>query len=234
MADLPLSHIPLLFALGLLFLLGFISYATYRTGQLLKVWEPEMNLLLLPTENMARLGMIGVCVVLGLVSGVGASTLGWRPAAPVEDVGLGVAAGLGLSLALALPTLWVKAHRPHWYSDVIVRSILPRSRREWPAVVVALLPVALLEELIFRSLLLGGLSPYVNVVFFAVAASIYFGLLHMPQGEWGVLGVSLVGLALSALFLWRGSLLVVVVAHWVANVAQLAQARWWAQRARED
>ncbi|NOX63986.1 MAG: CPBP family intramembrane metalloprotease [Chloroflexi bacterium] len=213
---------PILFFLGLAILLTFISFATYRTGQLLKEWEPEENLLLSPFENGMRLVLVGLCFGLGLLSGQEAAVLGWTPTQPWKDAAIGLAIGAAIPLVLLPPTLWVQRHRPEWHSDVVLRSIRPRNRGQWPAVLLALLPVALLEELIFRSLLLGGLSPYVNVAFFAVAVSIYFGLLHLPQGEWGVIGVTLVSLLLSGLFLWRASLLLVVIAHWTANVGQLA------------
>ena len=215
---------PILFTIGMLIMLGFVSFATFRTSEILQTWTPEENLLLIPAENIVRLVMIAACVGLGFLSPVGPRELGWTPTDPLGDIGIGVAVGLGISLAMALPTLWVMRHHPEWYSDVVLRSIRPRSLKEWPLVILALLPVALLEELLFRSLLLGGFSPYVNVIFFAIAASILFGLLHRPQGEWGVVAVTVIALVLSALFMWRGSLLVIVVAHWVANIAQLLQA----------
>ena len=215
---------PILFTIGMLIMLGFVSYATFRTSEILQTWTPEENLLLIPAENIVRLVMIALCIGLGLLSPVAPKELGWIPADPLGDIGIGVVVGLGISLAMAPPTLWVMRHRPEWYSDIVLRSIRPRTRREWPLVILALLPVALLEELLFRSLLLGGFSPYVNVIFFAIAASLLFGLLHRPQGEWGVVAVTVVALVFSALFMWRGSLLVIVVAHWVANIAQLLQA----------
>ena len=215
---------PILFIIGMLIMLGFVSYATFRTSEILQTWTPEENLLLIPAENIVRLVMIALCIGLGLLSPVTPKALGWIPTDPLGDIGIGVVVGLVISLAMAPPTLWVMRHHPEWYSDIVLRSIRPRSRKEWPLVILALLPVALLEELLFRSLLLGGFSPYVNVIFFAVAASILFGLLHRPQGEWGVVAVTVVALVFSALFMWRGSLLVIVVAHWVANIAQLLQA----------
>ncbi len=220
----------LLFGFGLALLLGFVSFATYRTGQLLATWQPEQNLLLLPFENIARFGMIAVAIGLGIISGRGPEALGWVSAQPLQDILIGVAVGIGISLALLLPSLWVKRNRPQWQSDVVLNSIRPRSRRQWPLVLLALIPVALLEELLFRSLLLGGFAPFVNVWWFALAASILFGLLHRPQGEWGVVAVTLVSLVFSALFLWRTSLLLVVAAHWMANVSQLVQAAWREKR----
>lgn len=220
----------LLFGLGLSLLLGFVCFATYRTGQVLATWKPDQNLLLLPGENIVRLVMIGIAFGLGAISGRGPEALGWVTAQPWEDMLIGLAVGLGISLALLLPSLWVKRHRPQWQSDVVLESIRPRNRRQWPLVLLALIPVALLEELLFRSLLLGGFEPVVNIWWFALAASIVFGLLHRPQGEWGVAAVTVVSLVFSALFLWRHSLLLVVAAHWMANVAQLAQAAWLERR----
>ena len=222
---------PILFVVGLVLLLGFVSFATYRTGQLLETWQPEENLLLLPFENLARLVMIAAGFGLGWLSGLGPAALGWIPTDLVGDIGIGLVTGVTISLALLPPTLWVQRHRPQWQSDVVERAIRPRNRGQWPLVLLALIPVALLEELLFRSLLLGGFAPYVNVLFFAVAASILFGLLHRPQGEWGVVGVTVVGLILSALFLWRLSLWVVVIAHWTANAGQMIQAEMLNRRA---
>ena len=223
----------IVFTLGITLLLVFVSFSTLRTNRLLKVWEPEENLLLLPLENVFRLGMIAFCVGLGLLSGVPPQILGWTPVDIGGDVLIGAAAGVGMSLALLPASYWVQRHRPDWYSNVVLRSIRPRTRRQWPFVLLALIPVAVLEELLFRSLLLGGFAPYLNVIFFAVAVSILFGLLHLPQGEWGVVGVTVVALVLSALFLWRSSLLLVVVAHWTANVFQLIQAEWFDSRPDE-
>ena len=212
---------PPLFLIGLFALLTFISLATWRTNQVLREWLPEENLLLSPPENFARLGLIVLSVGLGLLSGEDWRSLGWLPQHPLGDVLIGVLVGALLPLLLYYPSKWVEIHHPEWYSDVVVRSIRPRSAREWPWVVAALLPVALMEELLFRSLLLGAFAPHVNIVYFVIGVSVFFGLLHLPQGEWGVVGVILVSLLFSVLFLWRQSLLLVVVAHWLMNVMQL-------------
>jgi len=215
---------PIVFTVGMIIMLGFVSYATYRTGDVLETWTPEENLLLNPPENVIRLVMIALCIGLGLLSPVGPKELGWIPTDPLGDIGIGIVVGVSISLVAAPITTWVIHHHPEWYSDVVLRSIQPRTRREWPLVILALLSAVLVEELIFRSLLLGGFSPYVNVVYFAIAAAILFGLLHFPQGQYGVVAVIIVALVLSALFLWRESLLVIVVAHWVTNIGQLIQA----------
>ena len=220
---------PILFTVGLLILLGFVSYATFRTSEILQQEPPEENILLIPAENVVRLVMIALCIGLGFLSPAGFTALGWIPSDPLGDIGIGVVTGVGISLVATPLTTWIIRRRPEWYSDIVLKSIRPRTRRQWPLVILALLPAVLLEELLFRSLLLGGFPPYVNILFFAVAASIFFGLLHRPQGEYGMAAVTVVALLLSALFLWRVSLLVVVVTHWVTNIAQLWQAERYEQ-----
>jgi len=210
-----------IFLTGLLALLAFISLATWRTNQVLKEWEPTENLLLSPPENIARLGIIAISIGLGLISGESLQTLGWRPAHPLGDVMLGGLVGVLIPLLLYYPSQWVETHHPEWYSEVVIKSIRPRTRQEWPWVILALLPIAVMEELIFRSLLLGAFSPHVDIIYFVIGVSIFFGLLHLPQGEWGVIGVIFVSLIFSALFLWRQSILVVIVAHWLMNIMQL-------------
>lgn len=210
-----------LFLIGLLVLLSFIAIATYRTNQVLKEWTPEENILLSLPENIARLVMIIIAVGLGFLSGESYRALGWLPPHPLSDVGIGITMGILLPVLLFFPSRWVETHHPEWYSDVVIRSIRPRSPREWPWVILALLSVAFMEEMLFRSLLLGAFAPHVNIIYFVIGVSILFGLLHLPQGEWGVSGVILVSLILSVLFLWRESILVVFIAHWMMNVMQL-------------
>ena len=47
-----------IFVLLTLALVIFISYGTYATAQLLRHWQPDRNLLLLPAENLIRLLLI--------------------------------------------------------------------------------------------------------------------------------------------------------------------------------
>ncbi len=223
-----------LFVFGLLVILIFIAYATYRTNQALQVWTPEENLLLSLPENIARFVFIALGVGLGFLSGEDFHTLGWQPLDPLGDIFIGIGLGVILPLLLYYPSRWIETHHPEWYSDIVVKSIRPRHPGQWPWVILALLPVALMEELYFRSLLLGAFAPHVNIVAFVIGVSVIFGLLHMPQGEWGVVGVILVSLVLSVVFLWRESLLVVVIAHWLMNTVQLVLEAWTRGQADES
>jgi membrane protease YdiL (CAAX protease family) len=206
---------------------------TYRSGQLLReleVTSPDElarlgNLLLAPPENAFRLLLIAGCVALGRVSGLPAWRLGWTAATPLADVTWGLGLGIGASLILFPVTRWVVARfEPELYSPLVLRNILPHNRREWVLVPLAFAPAALLEELLFRSLLLGGFSVFLPPVLLAVGGSVVFGVMHAPQGRLGVAIAGLLSLGLCALFLWRGSLLAPLAAHYAINVAQLVRA----------
>jgi uncharacterized protein len=138
----------------------------------------------------------------------------------------GLAAGLALALSLMVLG-YATVH--YWgqgvHSPRIVRYILPVNRREWVGVSLALLPAAALEELLFRSLPLAGLSWLISPWILLWPLALFFGLLHWPQGWWGVAGTTLAAIALSLLFLATGSFWIALVAHYVANLVQLLIAR---------
>jgi membrane protease YdiL (CAAX protease family) len=203
-------------------LTAFISWGTFQTARLLRVWQPDRNLLLLPAENAVRGVMVLACIGLGLLSGLPAATLGWAPADPRGDVLWGILVGAGLALVLAVgSSLAVRRWGRRVYSPTVILSVLPADRREWGLVLLALIPAIALEELLFRSLLLGGLSPVLPQGLLLVGLAAYFGLLHLPQGALGIAGTALAGLGLGLLFIGRGSLLAPLIAHYVADVIQL-------------
>lgn len=212
----------IIFVAGTLILTAFIAWATYRSAQMLKQIEVDFNLLLLPAENLMRVGLIVTCLVLGYISGVSREQLGWVSRIPLSDVAAGVGMGVIVQLALNALTEWaIKRFGRHIYSPVVVLSILPRSRDEWAPVLLALFPAVLVEELLFRSLLLGGLAVILPVPLLIVGTALLFGGMHSPQGTLGVVMTAMVSLLLAGLFLWRGTLLSPLVAHYVVNLLQL-------------
>jgi len=204
---------------------AFIGYGTYMTARLLRTWQPDYNLLLLPAENWLRLGLIGLCLALGLLSGLSRQELGWVTTDWPTHVGWGAVWGSGLALFFYLTTHWLIGHGDgRFYSTVIIKAITPRNRRELGLVLLAMGPVVLLEELLFRSLLIGGLRPLLPLPVLVIGWSILFGLLHQPQGSWGMIGAGLAGLLLSYLFVASGTVVLPVVAHYLTNSIQLLQA----------
>ncbi len=214
----------LIFLAGTFAILIFLMWGTYQTAVYLRQVPVRFNLLLLPAENGLRLMLILACILLGQVSGLPYAVLGWQSRLP-GDLVLGLV--IGILVALVVPPLTqaaVNRFGKQIYSPVVVLHILPRSRREWLFVPLALISSVLLEELLFRSLLLGGLGNFVPPVLLAVIWSLVFGSMHLPQGILGIVVAAGLGILLSGLFLVTASLLAPFVAHYVINLAQIVWA----------
>jgi membrane protease YdiL (CAAX protease family) len=216
----------LIFAAVLALLILTLGAATWYSGRLLRRLIPPVNLLLTLPDTLLRLVLILVCIALGLWLGPGVGALGWRTDRLVQDALIGAAA----AVLLAPGFMWVgyvvvRRWGPEIYDNRLLRAIVPVNRGEWFGVVLALAPAAVLEELLFRSLPLGGLtwlaSPWVLMWPF----SLLFGLMHASQGQWGLVGTALMGLLLSALFLYTGSIWAPIVAHWLLNVTEVTLAQ---------
>lgn len=213
------------FLVGLSILTIFISYSTLATARLLKRWQPPENPLLDRVDAILRFFLIALCIVLGLFSGLDAAALGWTFQQPLRQMLIG--AGIGMTLALVLLELSRQAGKrggERFVSHRFIEMILPRSKAEAYRIALALGPVVFLEELLFRSLLIGGLSPLFPAPLLMVFVSILFGVLHAPQGLWGMVGAGAAGMIFGTLFLAEQSLIAPVVAHYVANVVQIALA----------
>ncbi len=215
----------LVFVVGTFGILLLLAFGTFQTALYLRRVAIRFNPLLLPAESIMRLALIAVCIWLGMTSGLSYRALGWTSLDWGRDGALGLL--VGVFVACAVPVLTqvaIKALGTHVYSPVVVRSVLPRTRREWLLVPLALIWSVLLEELLFRSLLLGGLGQFAPPVLLALAWSVVFGAMHLPQGSLGVVVAGAMGLALSALFLATTSLIAPLVAHYVINLLQLVWA----------
>lgn len=135
---------------------------------------------------------------------------------------VGVAAGVGLSLANALAG--GLADRFDGDPSEELRELLsPETLAGWAVLLGGVLPIiAGFEELLFRAALVGafsigfGVSPWALVAF----SSIVFAVGHGAQGTLGVVVTGLLGAALGALFVVTNSLLAVVVAHYLVNAVE--------------
>jgi membrane protease YdiL (CAAX protease family) len=213
-----------LFLAGVSVLTTFIGYGTYRTAQLLKTWRPETNILLHPLENAGRVGLILLCLGLGKLSGLDAASLGWQIADWEQQLILGAMIGLGLGAIFYYLTHWLKTQTDQKiYSSVILDLIAPQTFTELLLVLFWMGPVVLLEELLFRSLLLGGLAPLLPLPLLLLGLGLLFGLMHSPQGMWGMVGASLAGLILGLLFWWQHSLILPLTTHYLINAWQIIQ-----------
>lgn len=140
----------------------------------------------------------------------------------VEAVALG--AGIGVILYAINAAAAVGLDRIGIGFDETLRELLaPETAREWVVLLVVVLPtVALFEELLFRAALIGAISTGFELSpwLLAVLSSVAFGLGHGLQGPGGVLVTGALGFVLAAVFIHTGSLLVVVVAHYIINAAE--------------
>lgn len=217
------------FFIGTLLLLAFLAWGTWRTARLLREFTPDFNILLLPLENVMRLGLIGACFWLGWQSELAFAQLGWQSVNVPRDLLAGFFVGIGCALMVPPLTHWAIARfGASVYSPIVILNILPRRAREWILVPLALIPAVFLEELLFRSLLLGGFGTLAPPLVLAFVWSLLFGALHSPQGALGIAVAAALGLILSFLFLATHSLLAPFLAHYLINLLQLA----WAARDR--
>ncbi len=214
-----------LFVAGALALTAYTCFSAYLAAALIRQGELLPNPLLHPLELAGRFGFIGSCLLLGWLSGLPAAQLGWRPTNWAADVAIGILAAAVLQEANHRGSCWaLRRFGRRAYATTVMRAMLPRGRREWALTPFALLPAALAEELLFRGLLIGGLSVYLSPWLLAFFFAAVFGLAHLPQGRLGVVGAGALGLCLSLLFLWRWSVVACTVAHYGVNFVQLVRA----------
>ena len=171
-------------------------------------------------------GLLAVTVVvLAWISRVPPSALGLGGLAEAS-VGADVAAGVGLGVGLYLTSEvgTAAADRLGVEYDEHLRELLsPDGPAEWALLLLVILPiVAGAEELLFRAALIGALGAGFGVPtwLLVVGSSILFGAGHGAQGALGIAVTAALGLVLGAAFVLTGSLLVVVLAHYLVNALE--------------
>jgi membrane protease YdiL (CAAX protease family) len=210
-----------------LLLVGLVGYGTYRAAQFLATWPIDQNPLLHPTETALRLVLIIFCIGLGILSGQSHAALGWQIPQPFAQIVWGLFWGGAIAVIYILTTRWIMAKSGgRYYTPTVVRVIVPRSRRQLQAIAWAMLSVVLLEELLFRSLLLGGFAPLLPTWLLLTVSGLIFGLMHSPQGWWGMAAIAVGGVLLGLMFVMTQSLLMPMVAHYTANMVQIGYAYW--------
>lgn len=137
-------------------------------------------------------------------------------------LGAGVVAGVLLALGNELFAVVADAVGTP-YSDALRDLLAPESPGGWVVLLAGVLPlVALAEELLFRGVLVGAIAAGFGTPAWALVAfsSVLFGLAHGAQGAGGVAVTTVLGALLAVAFLLTGSLLAVVVAHYLVNASE--------------
>jgi membrane protease YdiL (CAAX protease family) len=163
-------------------------------------------------------GLFGGIVLGGaLLFEIPAGPLGVGPGPLTRGLpALGLGIGFGLALWLANEASAALADAVGAGYDESLRELLtPESRDGWAVLLGFVLPlVALVEEFLFRAAIIGvpaagfGLSPW--------ALAVVSG----AQGRVGIAVTGGLGFVLAAGFILTGSLLVVVVAHYLVNAME--------------
>lgn len=171
-------------------------------------------------------GLFGALLLVGAWY---AAVPAWAFGAGPETTGLrAVAVGVGLGTALyaaneAGAALGSRLGFEIGDGQRLRGALAPNTPAEWVLLLVVVLPIiAGFEELLFRGALVGvvaagyPVSPWVM----AVVASGAFALGHGAQGRLGVAVTGALGFVLAAAFVVTGSLLVVIVAHYLVNALE--------------
>jgi len=157
------------------------------------------------------------------IAGVPASAFGiGSPAAWPAAVGIGAALGVGLYAANEVGAA-AGDRIGLGRSETLREGLAPDTLAGWAVLLLVVLPIiAGFEELLFRGTLVGALamgfdlSPWLLAAFSSVA----FALGHGAQGPAGIVVTGLLGFVLAAAFVLTGSLLTVVVAHYLVNALE--------------
>ncbi len=171
-------------------------------------------------------GLFAIILVAGAwYTEIPASAFGVAtPAVGLGSLAVGVGFGLVLSLGNGIAGAAASAlgHDP---SEDLRTMLAPDSLAGWALLLGVVLPlIAGFEELLFRGALIGvlhagfGWSPWL----LAAASSMAFALGHGAQGPIGIIVTGLLGFVLAAGFILTGSLLAVVVAHYLVNAVEFA------------
>lgn len=158
-----------------------------------------------------------------VISSTATTSLGWSPTAITLGIALGAVLYVFNQIGAAV------GNRIGIDSSTALREALaPASVAGWTGLLGVALPVvAVFEELLFRGVLIGGLSiagiemgtavsPWLLVVGSAVA----FALGHGAQGRGGIVVTGTLGAVLGAAFVLSWSLPLVIVAHYVVNALE--------------
>ncbi|WP_423745506.1 CPBP family glutamic-type intramembrane protease (plasmid) [Haladaptatus sp. SPP-AMP-3] len=167
-------------------------------------------------------GLFGVVLVVAAVlAAIPADALGLERVT-VAQLGIGVLLGVGLYAANEVGQRVADTFGID-YDDGLRELLTPDALGGWVVLLALVLPIiAGFEELLFRSSLVGvfaagyGISPW----FLVVASSVAFATGHGAQGPAGVLVTGTLGAVLASAFVLTGSLVVVVVAHYLVNALE--------------
>jgi membrane protease YdiL (CAAX protease family) len=173
-----------------------------------------------------------VVIIMSLIGGISFADLGIRAVSFNYNIWFTVIvlAINGLLLAFGLRTLILsfasKKFREKMKSEIagddVANDILPRTKKEKCQYVLLSFSSGICEELIYRgfaAFLLQAVFPEIPIFLIVLIPGVLFGLGHLYQGWQGVIETGAVGAIFMCLFLVTGSLVPVMVLHFITNAS---------------
>jgi len=200
----------------------YMSGRTHRSGQVLTLTRPSVYVSM--TLSLWLAGGL-LLLVLWLEGGTVVS-LGLRLGAGPQGIAGGLALLLGVTAAMVGGGLLIvlAAHAMlralHQRESSTLRHLIPRTRRERIMIALLVAPTAgLVEELLYRGFAITRLAQVTGEPWSAaLLAAVAFSLGHLYQGPIGVVRSGVLGLLLSAPYIYTGSLLPSILAHAVIDL----------------
>jgi membrane protease YdiL (CAAX protease family) len=186
--------------------------------------QPEFSTGTLLANVAVTQGLFGAVLVGGAVAfAIPAWAFGFGPdALTSEALTWGVGLGVALWLANEIGSRSIDAAGIE-YDEGLRELLAPEGTGGWIVLLGVVLPViAGVEELVFRGAAIGvvaaglGVSPWTM----AVVSSFAFAMGHGAQGRAGIVVTGILGFALAAGYILTGSLLAVIVAHYLVNALE--------------
>ena len=170
--------------------------------------------------------LTGVALGAWAHAGRRADELGFTwPAGWQAPVGLGIAMLLAATLTAQYVVLMRTGRGRRQLLDELRRQapFAPQTRRELGHFMALAVTAGVCEEILYRGFLIWYVSRYTGTTLPGLAAAVIlatavFGLGHAYQGAKGVVQVSALALLAGVLYVWTGSLLVVIPLHVAVDV----------------
>jgi membrane protease YdiL (CAAX protease family) len=152
-----------------------------------------------------------------------------------DQLGTLVALGLGVTGALAaliLLLLWLQTKRG-WPETDELTAILPETRREKLLFLAVAVTAGFCEEALYRGFAITRLATVAGGVWSAaIVSTVIFSVGHVYQGAVGMLRAGALGAILALMFVWTGSLLPGMIAHFLLDVLGGLWGRAWLEKDR--
>jgi len=195
----------------------FICLASLAFPALLFCPEACPFLILALITILRNLGLSALIFVILKLRGEPSSRIGWTR----QDLGKNILWGILIfplfyfSVGVVLD-FFTRAGLSH--IEDVPASLSPAGIWEIVLGGVLVLVVAFAEEIIFRGYLLARFQEITDSTWIGVFLStLLFALGHAYEGVAGVMAVSYIGLVFSLLFLWKKSLAIVIVLHFLTD-----------------